>query len=89
MTVEIQHDEPAAQYALLVDGAAVSVLGYQRHGDTVVVLHTATEVEQRGRGYASRLVDEVLARLEDEGASVVLRCPFARARVAGRAGAGG
>ncbi len=89
MSVEIEHDEEQGQYALHVDGDQVSVLGYERRGDTVVVLHTATEVEQRGRGYASRLVDEVLARLEDEGASVVLRCPFARARVAGRAGAGG
>ncbi len=78
MDATVRHLEQEQRYELVLDGAAVSVLGYDRSRDTVVLLHTATEPEARHRGHASALVAAVVADLEERGLRVVVRCPFVK-----------
>lgn len=75
----VVRQRPDLQEFHLLDGEdVVSVVGYERRGASVVVLHTATPEPLRHRGYASTLVEAVLAELEREQAHVLIRCPFVR-----------
>jgi predicted GNAT family acetyltransferase len=78
MATAVEHDREQSRYVLLVDGAAVSVVGYERRGEVVVLQHTGTEIEHRRRGHATELVAEVLADLDREGLRPIARCPFVR-----------
>jgi len=51
---------------------------YELLVDVVVLLHTATEPQQRNHGYASALVEQVLTDLDADGRRTVVRCPFVR-----------
>ncbi len=83
MDATVRHLEQEQRYELLVSGEPVSVVGYERSGDTVVLLHTATEPAARDRGHATALVAAVLAELDSQGLRVIARCPFVRWYLAG------
>jgi len=74
----IRHVEDESRYELLVDGVLVSVVGYSRRGDVVVLANTATEPEFRHRGHATELVGAVLHDLESQGVRTLVHCPFIR-----------
>ena len=88
MATEVRHVRAENRYELLVDSEVVSVLGYERRDDTVVLAHTATEPEHRHRGHASALVAAVVDELDREGLRQVVRCPFIRWYLAREAPAG-
>lgn len=56
MSTEFAHEPDAHRYTMRVDGSLVSVLEYVDHGASVVMNHTVTMPQYRGRGYADRLV---------------------------------
>jgi predicted GNAT family acetyltransferase len=74
----VRHRPDLQEFHLLAGDDVLSVVGYDRHGDSVAVLHTATPEPLRHRGHASALVEVVLAQLADEGVTVHVRCPFVR-----------
>ena len=67
------------QYEWVVDDRVVAVMGFEDRGDTIVLLHTATDPDARGQGYATRLVAAVLQDVAGRGLSPSVRCPFVRA----------
>ena len=73
----LQHRADLQSYQLLDGDDVVSEVGYDRHGSTLVLLHTATREDVRHRGYASALVEKVLAEVAAQQ-HVVVRCPFVR-----------
>ena len=75
---EVRHVEQERRYELVVGGEVASVVGYDRTGDTVVLLHTGTEPAFRGHGCATQLVAAVLADLREQEVRVIARCPFVR-----------
>jgi predicted GNAT family acetyltransferase len=74
----LKHRADLQSYHLLDGEDVVSEVGYDRHGSTLVLLHTATREDVRHRGYASALVESVLAELSAQPDHVVVRCPFVR-----------
>ena len=75
---DVRHVEQESRYELYVDDVLTSIVGYQRRGDDVVLVHTATEPEFRNRGHATELVAAVLQDLHAQGLHTVARCPFVR-----------
>jgi predicted GNAT family acetyltransferase len=73
----VRHRADMRSYQLLDGDDVVSVVGYDRHGSTLVLLHTATREDLRHRGCASTLVEKVLAEVSVQQ-HVVVRCPFVR-----------
>jgi predicted GNAT family acetyltransferase len=74
----LRRSDELGQYEWVVDGRVVSVLGYELRGDAVLLLHTATEPGERGRGHATALVGAVLQDVADRGLTTSVRCPFIR-----------
>jgi hypothetical protein len=70
-------DEAAGRYVHVEDGAT-AVLDFKVTGTLLVIEHVVVPDEISGRGIGSELVAAAVARANDEGRTVVPRCPFAR-----------
>lgn len=82
----VRRSEQDEQYELVLDGVVVSVLGYSMRDGAIVLLHTATEPDLRGRGHASELAGAVLADVARQGLTPLVRCPFIRSYLRKHAG---
>jgi predicted GNAT family acetyltransferase len=71
----VRNDE-RSRYEGWSDDEIVSVMEYQRRGDVLVILHTGTEPESRGRGKAGELTEQALADVRAQGWRVHPICPF-------------
>jgi predicted GNAT family acetyltransferase len=71
-------DNPAAhRFELFVDGEVGALATYRTRGeDVVVVLHTETRPEMRGRGLAGELARQTLELIRSRGQHIVPACPF-------------
>jgi predicted GNAT family acetyltransferase len=65
------------RFEVVVDDAR-AVLTYRRTGDRLVLVHTEVPDAVDGRGIGGALVRAAVARAEEQGLTVVPRCPFAR-----------
>jgi len=66
------------RFELLIDGELVSLASfYTRDDATVVIPHVGTEPEHRGQGYATKLMDGVVAILRETNRKLMPLCPFA------------
>jgi uncharacterized protein len=72
----ITHNADQNRYELFVDGSLASIAEYRMEGDRVVIFHTETGHEFRGRGLAAELVDWALKDIRDKGQTVVPQCWF-------------
>jgi uncharacterized protein len=61
------------------DGMAF--MEYRLAGDVIMLNHTETPLQARGRGIASQLVEGALEIARARGLTIVPRCPFVRAYV--------
>ncbi|AEV87450.1 acetyltransferase [Actinoplanes sp. SE50] len=67
----------AHRFELAVDGAVGALASYRMRGeDVVVVLHTETHPDMRGRGLAGELARRTLAEIRERGWRIVPACPF-------------
>jgi hypothetical protein len=74
-----EHDAAAHRFAL-TSGTAVAVLDYREHDSrTLECYHTFVPPPMRGRGVASRLVEQALRYALEHGISVIPTCPFVAA----------
>lgn len=64
-----------SRFELAIDGA-VAFADYRRKPGVVVITHTETPPELRGRGVASRLVRGALEQIRAEGLKVAAGCSF-------------
>ena len=72
---DVIHNEAASRYELTEDGAT-AFASYRRDGDVLVLDHTVTPPELRGRGIASRVVKAVLADVRARDLRIVPACSF-------------
>ncbi|MEV6301644.1 GNAT family N-acetyltransferase [Actinoplanes sp. NPDC051861] len=72
----VQDNSAQHRFELLVDGEVGALATYRLRGDAVVILHTETAPEMRGRGLAGELARQTLDQIRDRGAKVVPSCPF-------------
>jgi hypothetical protein len=70
-------DEAAGRYVLVEDGAT-AVLDFELAAERLVIEHVVVPDEISGRGIGGELVATAVARANDEGRTVVPRCPYAR-----------
>lgn len=71
-------DHPAeARLEIQADGQRAELV-YRRHGDRLVLVHTAVPAELEGHGYGAALVEAALRKAVAENLTVVPLCPFAR-----------
>ncbi len=59
-----------------MDGSLASIADYRMEGDSVVIFHTETSDEFRGRGLAAELVQWTLDDVRKQGLKVVPDCWF-------------
>jgi predicted GNAT family acetyltransferase len=72
----ISHDAAKRRFEMVVDGYA-SYLSYEKAGEGVLDFqHTFVPGELRGRGIASRLVEQALNHARTHGLKVIPTCPF-------------
>ncbi len=81
MPSPLRDDKARSRFELDADGVT-AFMNYRLAGNVIMLDHTETPVEARGRGIASRLVEAVLATARARGLKVVPRCPFVRAYLA-------
>ena len=77
--LELVENREAGQFELRRGETVVSVASYSERGDTVVIPHVGTMPEHRGQGYATKLMDNVVAELRESGRKIMPLCPFAAA----------
>jgi mycoredoxin len=65
------------RFELRRDGDVVSVADYAERDGQVIVPHVGTRPDQRGQGYAGRLMDGLLQDLRDSGRTIAPLCSFA------------
>jgi len=66
------------RFELIIDGELVSLASFFARDDaTVVIPHVGTEPEHRGQGYATKLMDGVVAILRETNRKLMPLCPFA------------
>jgi predicted GNAT family acetyltransferase len=63
-------------------GGVTAFMRYRLNGGVLMLDHTETPVQARGRGIASQLVAGVLELVRARGLKVVPRCPFVSAYLA-------
>lgn len=56
-TPQLAHEADASRYTLRVDGTVLASVDYSINGDAVAFTHTYTRPDQRGKGYAARIVE--------------------------------
>jgi hypothetical protein len=70
-------DARTGRYVLVEDGAT-AVLNFVVNEERLVIEHVVVPDEVSSRGIGGVLVATAVARANDEGLTVVPRCPFAR-----------
>jgi predicted GNAT family acetyltransferase len=71
-------DNPArSRFEVEIDEHLAQLI-YERHGDTLVLIHTEVPEELGGRGLGGRLVTAAVDTAQANGLTIVARCPYAK-----------
>lgn len=73
---EIRKNTEESCYEILVDGAVVGFAEYEVDGDTVTAPHTEVDPGHGGKGYAGKIVEQLLADAKSAGQDVLPVCPY-------------
>jgi uncharacterized protein len=76
MEPAVRHDHEQSRYELVVDDEVVAIADYRDDGGTVVMHHTYTNPQHRGKGYAAQVVEGALDDLRARGRTIVPTCWF-------------
>ncbi len=74
-TGSVRDNKAQSRFELDVEGT-VAFANYRRTPDTVIITHTETPRDLRGRGIASELVRGALELIRADGSKVVAGCGF-------------
>ncbi len=75
---KIVHQTDAARYEAILDGTVVGVLRYSLTGKKMIIEHTETTMDLRGRGIARRLTRFAFDDARMRGLVVDPKCSFAK-----------
>lgn len=78
MTDTFRHNPELSRYELEVDGL-LAVADYQRSGHRLVIPHVEADPALRGKGAASRLMEQVASTARAEGMRITPLCSYAAA----------
>lgn len=79
--LELTHNQAASRYEGRLAGRLAGVVDYHLRGDTVVITHTGTEADLRGRGIAASMTRFALDDIRSRGGRVAPVCPYTDAFV--------
>lgn len=74
--LRVERDDGHSRYEGRLDGALATVIEFHRDGDVLVVTHTGTEPQWRGRGLAGETTRQALLDVREAGRRVRPVCPF-------------
>lgn len=74
--LDVTRDDASSRYEGRLDGRVVGVIDFTLGDGTVVITHTGTLPEYRGRGIAGRLTAEALDDIRERGQRVRPVCPY-------------
>lgn len=74
--VSAVRNDDEARYEGRVDGELVATVDFVLRGDTVLVTHTGTKMEWRGRGIAAQLTTWALDDIRAQGRRLSPLCPY-------------
>lgn len=77
MEYNIIHNEEKSRFETVVEGL-LSLVDYQKRGDTFFVTHTEVPTPLEGRGIAGALTKALLNYIRDNGYKVVPICPYTK-----------
>jgi predicted GNAT family acetyltransferase len=72
----VHDNKTMSRFELEVEGGGVAFANYRLAPGVIIITHTETPRELRGRGIASTLVKGALALIRAEGLKVVAGCGF-------------
>lgn len=72
----VHHAPDRSRYELVADGEVVAIAEYRDEGNRLVMHHTYTEPQHRGRGYAAQLVAGALDDIRVNRGHVLPTCWF-------------
>ena len=73
-TEQIVHHRENSRYELTVDGTVGAYAEYEIAGNTIVLTHTVTLPQMRGRGLAGKIVRRALDDARTSGRTVIPQC---------------
>lgn len=71
----VRDNKSASRFELAVSGS-IAFANYRRAGDRVIITHTETPPDLRGRGIASKLIKGALGLIRGDRHKVVAGCSF-------------
>jgi uncharacterized protein len=74
--ITVRDNPEQHRFEVLVDGRVGAFAQYRLREGVVVVTHTETDPEFRGRGLASTLAQQTLDQLRERGDRIMPLCPF-------------
>jgi predicted GNAT family acetyltransferase len=80
MTDTVRDNKDAHRFELDVDGT-VAFLDYRKSGSIYTLVHTEVPQAVSGRGIGSKLIRGVLESLRQDGARIIVKCPFVKAYI--------
>lgn len=75
MDITVTNNTARNRYEAGVEGA-LAFIDYRQKDDNIYLIHTEVPDDLSGKGIGSQLVDNTLSLIEDEGKSIIVRCPF-------------
>jgi hypothetical protein len=77
--LQVVRNDELSRYEGRLAGQLTSVVDFRRRGEVVVVTHTGTEPQWRGRGLAGEITRLALADIRSQGLRVQPVCPYTAA----------
>jgi len=75
-SLAVELDETASRFEGRLGAELVGVVDFLRRGSTIVITHTGTEPQWRGRGFAAVLTRSALDHARAHGLKVSPVCPY-------------
>lgn len=77
--LKVENRADLGRYELVRDGTVVGHATYALKGDEITIPYVETNLDLRGQGLGSKLMEGVIADVVDRNLTVVPVCPFAAA----------
>ena len=76
MDVSVRDNQAEHRFELVADGETAGLAAYRVRDGRTVITHSEVDPRHRGQGFGQELARLTLDALRDQGARVVVVCPF-------------
>lgn len=81
LEVETRNNPELSRFEILADGELAGWVDYRPAGESTIIAHTEIRPEFERRGLASRITEDTLAWIRDDGRTVIPSCAYAAAYI--------